>query len=253
MELNEVNVSGNDVPKVEANNHANGGEKKRGGDILYGIDDIPPWYLSIPMAFQVDKTLLNNKTNANVLMDKLDAVPFFSTVCLLLFYHSCKLIVCIKYRLFAALFDDDRCHRFDTIHSDTGIVHGKRGSGPWTDYIDHDFRYRPGDIRAGHLGLPFANCSRRHHIVSRSGAGHSQFAAMEMSKQCGNGRIVVRRKNRIMAIANARIVRCDSGIGAGASIHRLYGFGGQIAESDYTVDHCAHGGIGRFDTVRACR
>lgn len=25
----------------------------RGSNILYGIDDIPPWYLSIPMAFQV--------------------------------------------------------------------------------------------------------------------------------------------------------------------------------------------------------
>lgn len=32
--------------------------EKRGASILYGIDDIPPWYLSIPMAFQHYLTMI---------------------------------------------------------------------------------------------------------------------------------------------------------------------------------------------------
>lgn len=31
---------------------------ERGADILYGIDDIPPWYLCIPMAFQHYLTMI---------------------------------------------------------------------------------------------------------------------------------------------------------------------------------------------------
>lgn len=29
-------------------------DEKRDSGIYYGIDDIPPWYLCIPMAFQVN-------------------------------------------------------------------------------------------------------------------------------------------------------------------------------------------------------
>lgn len=46
MEMTEVQLEENGV-------NAKNDEVKRGADILYGIDDIPPWYLSIPMAFQV--------------------------------------------------------------------------------------------------------------------------------------------------------------------------------------------------------
>lgn len=47
MDLKEIRVA-RDGAELEPS-----GEEIRGGDILYGIDDIPPWYLSIPMAFQV--------------------------------------------------------------------------------------------------------------------------------------------------------------------------------------------------------
>lgn len=33
-------------------------DEKRGAGILYGIDSIPPWYLSIPMAFQHYLTMI---------------------------------------------------------------------------------------------------------------------------------------------------------------------------------------------------
>lgn len=33
-------------------------ENERGAGILYGIDDIPPWYLCIPMAFQHYLTMI---------------------------------------------------------------------------------------------------------------------------------------------------------------------------------------------------
>lgn len=52
MELCEVSTIQNGAATSNANDVANCDEK-RGGDILYGIDDIPPWYLAIPMAFQV--------------------------------------------------------------------------------------------------------------------------------------------------------------------------------------------------------
>lgn len=35
-------------------------DEKRDSGIFYGIDDIPPWYLSIPMAFQVNRTTTKN-------------------------------------------------------------------------------------------------------------------------------------------------------------------------------------------------
>lgn len=42
--------------------HENGetkpNDEKRGAGILYGIDSIPPWYLSIPMAFQHYLTMI---------------------------------------------------------------------------------------------------------------------------------------------------------------------------------------------------
>lgn len=38
--------------------HLSSDDEKRGGDILYGIDSVPPWYLSIPMAFQHYLTMI---------------------------------------------------------------------------------------------------------------------------------------------------------------------------------------------------
>lgn len=47
MDLKEIRVARNGT-ELESSD-----EETRGADILYGIDDTPPWYLSIPMAFQV--------------------------------------------------------------------------------------------------------------------------------------------------------------------------------------------------------
>lgn len=38
--------------------NASNDDEKRGAGILYGIDSIPPWYLSIPMAFQHYLTMI---------------------------------------------------------------------------------------------------------------------------------------------------------------------------------------------------
>lgn len=38
--------------------HDSNDDEKRGAGILYGIDSIPPWYLSIPMAFQHYLTMI---------------------------------------------------------------------------------------------------------------------------------------------------------------------------------------------------
>lgn len=55
MDLKEVQVESNGGVPDEVD--AASDDNKRTSDILYGIDDIPPWYLSIPMAFQVKHEL----------------------------------------------------------------------------------------------------------------------------------------------------------------------------------------------------
>lgn len=62
MDLKEINVGHN-----ETDVDPNSGEK-RGADILYGIDDIPPWYLSIPMAFQVREPEIRTTNELNYVL-----------------------------------------------------------------------------------------------------------------------------------------------------------------------------------------
>lgn len=52
MDLKEVHIPSNSDTNLDHRDVDNGDSKKN-KEILYGIDDIPPWYLSIPMAFQV--------------------------------------------------------------------------------------------------------------------------------------------------------------------------------------------------------
>lgn len=60
---------------------------------------------------------------------------------------------------FSALFNDDWCHCIDSIHSNTGFVHGKYGSSSWINHFNNDFCYWYCNIYTSDLGMPFANCS----------------------------------------------------------------------------------------------
>ena len=52
--MNKIQPSVSDTEMIERNQiNSEEGKRKRNSDITYGIDDVPPWYLSLLLGFQV--------------------------------------------------------------------------------------------------------------------------------------------------------------------------------------------------------
>ena len=52
--MNTIQPSNSDIEMIERNPiNSEEDKRKRSSDITYGIDDVPPWYLSLLLGFQV--------------------------------------------------------------------------------------------------------------------------------------------------------------------------------------------------------
>ena len=53
--MNKIQPLDKDIEMIETNERMNSeeGKVKGSSDIMYGIDDAPPWYLSVFLGFQV--------------------------------------------------------------------------------------------------------------------------------------------------------------------------------------------------------